>query len=201
MISVHGGKDISCNFLPSEQLVTEATSGLGIPSTFVKDSTLTVITNVAPTIPRDFIANSDWNVSVDICKDVSRTLALFDIITCTSNAVKDLSVSFDVQDGLSLYGQIVKDIYRSILCTSGIYLFTDAAFIDVDTITINVGLPAGGALRIDTNNYAVIMNGQNVLHLQVGEWVKLSRETQDISVSSGTGGSLEGNVVMTEIYL
>lgn len=201
MVSFHGGKDISCAFLPSEQMEMKATSGLGIPSIFVKASTLTVITNVTPTIPRDFIVNSNWNVSIDVCKDISRTLTLFDILTCTSNAVKDLSESFDAQDSLSLYGQIVKDICRNILCTSGMYLFTDAAFIDVDTITINVGLPAGGVLRIDTNNYVVTMNGQNILHLQVGEWVKLARETQDISVSSGTGGSLEGDVVMTEMYL
>ena len=201
MISVHGGKDISCNFLPAEQLTADATSGLGVPSTFVKGCNLTVTINITPTIPRDFIATSELNIYVDVFKDISRKLTLLGTISCIANTVKDLSMSISVSDGLSLYSQIVKDIFHSILCTSGIYLFTDAAFIDVETITINVGLPAGGVLRIDTNNYAVTMNGQNMLHLQVGEWVKLSRETQDISVSSGTGGRLEGDVIMTEIYL
>ncbi len=201
MVSFYGGKDITCTLLPSDRLVIKADGGIGIKSTFVSAENFTVTTTAIITIPSKLIASESLSISGFISKDIERKFKPIDILESSANVVKDLSVTFEAYDSVLLDSTLVKDISRAVLCTTGLFLHTEAAFIDIETITVNITIPPNGVLRIDTDNFVVTMNGQNVLNMQVGEWVKLAQGLQDISVSSGTGGKLEGSVTMTEVYL
>ncbi len=201
MVSIHSGKDIPRTFIASERLIVKADGGMGIIARFASESSLTLLAAVVSTIPRDFISKSDLSVSGYISKDFEATFKPSDALQSGFKLVKDFPVMLTTTDEINLSADVAKDIARSILSTSGLYVETEAAFVDTETITINITLPPGGVLRIDTENYVVTMNEQNALNQQVGDWIKLARGLQDISVSSGTGGALEGSVTMTEAYL
>ncbi len=192
---------MSRTFIASERLVAKAEGGMGIPSKFESKSVFGLSTNVALTIPREFVCKSDLSVSGYISKDFGVAFKPSDALQGAFRLVKDFPVALITSDKINLSADVVKDIARSILSTTGLYVETEAAFVDTETITINVALPPGGVIRIDTENYVVTMNGQNVLNQQTGDWVKLARGLQNISVSSGTGGALHGSVTMTEAYL
>lgn len=69
---------------------------------------------------------------------------------------------------------------------------------------VAVSLPPGAVLEIDSNNFTVKLNGENVLYAQSGEWIFVSRDTQQISLdvtSWETGTRLNGEMVYRERYL
>lgn len=68
-------------------------------------------------------------------------------------------------------------------------------------LSINVSIPPGGELRIDSDNYTVLLDGENVLYSQSGYWPILSRELSTMTIDSGTGGEISGEIVFSERWL
>lgn len=100
---------------------------------------------------------------------------------------------------------------RSAVCKnitdSGIFL-TEILLSDVGggtvedfLLSIGISIPPGGELRIDSENYTVTLNGQNVLYAQSGYWPILSRELAQMTIDSGTGGEITGEIVYAERWL
>lgn len=77
----------------------------------------------------------------------------------------------------------------------------DAVHLDVETVQIVLTIPAGSELRIDTENYLVTLDGENVLYAQSGDWPRLERSLQAIDIDAGSGGELTGSVTYTELWL
>lgn len=59
---------------------------------------------------------------------------------------------------------------------------TSTAQYDTEYIEISVPIPAGGKLVIDSENYTVTLNGENVLHAQSGAWLMLDRDVQSVKI-------------------
>lgn len=68
-------------------------------------------------------------------------------------------------------------------------------------LSIGISIPPGGELRIDSENYTVTLNGENVLYAQSGYWPILSRDLAQMTVDSGTGGKMTGEMVYAERWL
>ena len=69
-------------------------------------------------------------------------------------------------------------------------------------INVDVTIPAGGVLIIDSDNFNVLLNGQNAIDKQRGDWLdELARNTFDISITSAGASSLVGSILYTERYL
>lgn len=68
-------------------------------------------------------------------------------------------------------------------------------------LSIGISIPPGGELRIDSENYTVTLNGENVLYAQSGYWPILSRELAQMTIDSGTGGEITGEIVFAERWL
>lgn len=64
-----------------------------------------------------------------------------------------------------------------------------------------VVIPPGGELRIDSDQFLVLLNGENALHTQSGDWITISRSLLRINIESASGGPLEGQLIYTERYL
>ncbi len=77
----------------------------------------------------------------------------------------------------------------------------DATTLTKEVILLNVTIPPGGKLVIDSDLYTAILDDENVLHLHKGDWVWLERNLINIAVDSGTGGALTGKVIYNERYL
>lgn len=61
--------------------------------------------------------------------------------------------------------------------------------------TINVSIPPGGELRIDSNAFTAMLEGENVLHEYHGQWVHFDRNTSSLIIHAGTGGELDGELL------
>lgn len=77
----------------------------------------------------------------------------------------------------------------------------DASLQEEQSVLIRVSLPAGSELRIDSERYTVTLDGENILHLQEGDWLMLDRELCEVTVDSGVGAKLSGKMVWVERYL
>ena len=77
----------------------------------------------------------------------------------------------------------------------------DAFLQEEQSVLIRVSLPAGSELRIDSERYTVTLDGDNILHLQEGDWLMLDRELCEVTVDSGVGAKLSGKMVWVERYL
>ena len=56
-----------------------------------------------------------------------------------------------------------------------------------DVIDINITIPPGGELIINSDNYTATIDGVNVLHLYTGAWLYIDSEVVGVSVSAGGG--------------
>ena len=77
----------------------------------------------------------------------------------------------------------------------------DASSQSTEIVRIDITLPPGSEIRIDSETYRVIMDGDNVLYAQNGDWLTLTRELLYIDVESASGGELSGTLIYTERYL
>lgn len=125
---------------------------------------------------------------VESCRNSTR-IGLNIWLTITPSA----EVAADTQIGKNVWC----DVAASEIVQSVMSLYT----LEQETMRINVTVPAGGRLYIDCDNFNILLNGQNVLHLHSGEWISLDRDTVRLLVDSGTGGKLAGNLMAIERYL
>lgn len=70
-----------------------------------------------------------------------------------------------------------------------------------DTFIANVTIPPGGKLIIDSNVFNMLLNGQNAIHLQKGDWIDLDRNVIYLDITAGTGGTLNGSIIYQARYL
>ena len=70
---------------------------------------------------------------------------------------------------------------------------------EFDYAIIDVTIPPGGVLRIDSENYTVLLDSLNRIHLHRGDWVTLTRGAIELAVL--TNGRLEGDITYVERYL
>ena len=70
-----------------------------------------------------------------------------------------------------------------------------------ETASFQLTIPPGGELRIDSDMFTVLLNGQNALHTQSGDWITVSRELLRLLIESASGGRLEGQLIYTERFL
>lgn len=75
--------------------------------------------------------------------------------------------------------------------------------VDIEVCELNLTLKPGQRLVVDAINYNVLLDGQNYIWAQSGEWIdELSRDTSSISITAATGvGNLEASILFTERYL
>lgn len=89
-----------------------------------------------------------------------------------------------------------------ILLSELLYGSVGSRIFDYKYITLDVVIPPGGILIIDSDNYNCLLNSENVIDKQSGSWLdELSRNTFDVTIASGIAGNLEGSLLYTERYL
>lgn len=75
-----------------------------------------------------------------------------------------------------------------------------SVFLDTLTIYIDVRIPAGGKLVIDSDNYTVFLNGVNAIDKHSGDWAMLARNIDKITFSP-SGSTIKSTMLYTERYL
>lgn len=196
-----GGADLPRVFLPADTIKLSAETGVGLPSKLHAESALTVMADAETAVPCRFSAADDVLISAAIGKVMSCSFSPADSLALSPRAGKNMTRSHCTADTLSMLSTVVKNFPCSYLATTGLYVTAGAIFLDEERIAIACTIPPGGVLRIDTENYTVTLDGENILHLQSGDWPKLARGLQQLLVASGTGGALAGSLTYQEAYL
>lgn len=70
-----------------------------------------------------------------------------------------------------------------------------------DFFTIDAKIPPNGELRIDGENFTVLLNQENILHLFEGEFPLLTKDVIMIEVEAFNGVRLVGEIFYKERYL
>lgn len=79
----------------------------------------------------------------------------------------------------------------------------DVMAIDEIVCELNLTLMPGQRLIVDASNYNVLLDGENMIYTQVGEWLdELTRETNSITITAAEGGGgISANILYTERFL
>ena len=123
-------------------------------------------------------------------------------VTGSSYLSINIHTSFDTSGTVLGSSAICKNISDSDIFATEVFLSTvGGGTVEDFVLAINISIPPGGELRIDSENYTVTLNGENVLYAQSGYWPILSRELAQMTVDSGTGGKMTGEIVYSELWL
>ena len=114
-------------------------------------------------------------------KHIPAKVAAYEAVRATMRASKNINTSF-----------VAADILTAIL---------EATSQTTEIVTVQVTIPPGGELRLDSDVFLAMLNGENVLYAQSGDWINVSRALLRLIVESATGGSLEGQLIYTERFL
>lgn len=135
------------------------------------------------------------------CKDSRISLNRLALLTFYGALGKQEGRKLSMRDGVHLESRGAKNCPRAVTGSSGLFLSASSGYLEGAAISVRCTIPPGGKLVVDTGRYTVTLDGENILHLQEGDWPMLSRELLSLSVASGTGGPLEGYVAYQEAYL
>lgn len=89
---------------------------------------------------------------------------------------------------------------ETITLTSLFNCLISTAIFDTETITIGVSIAPGGKLVIDSENFVVLLDGENALDKHSGAWLNLARNVERVTFSPA-GSAVAINVLYTERYL
>jgi hypothetical protein len=134
-------------------------------------------------------------------KNISTTLTSHDSLAATTNGVKCVPASIKAFETWGAAATPAKDIYISAMVADTLMTIMSATTQTTETATVQITIPPGGELRLDSDTFRALLDGENVLYAQAGDWINVSREMLRLIVESATGGTLEGQLIYTERFL
>ncbi len=115
---------------------------------------------------------------------------------------EDIYLNTKLSDGVQFSGVLGAlfaadpiDAYEIVNC-----LVSTAVF-DTLYVTLDVTIPPGGKLILDSENFLALLNDENVLDKHSGDWVELSRSVEQIIIDGGGTSALNATMLYTERYL
>lgn len=210
---------INANFRDS--LKSLAGFGLLVPIVEAYFDGVSGTATLTPTIPMQFDAQDFLKASVDVIGGVVVAFSGESSLNGTSSFIKNIGIVEPLTDSLICKPYVGKDIHFSesfstvFKNTANVVknlvvaqVSTDILNANISTVVLenivfkaNVTIPPGGTLEIRSDTYDLFLNGENILHLQKGDWIFLDRDVVALQVDSGTGGELEGGILYNERYL
>lgn len=134
-------------------------------------------------------------------KDIPAGAALTGALTGSVWASKDVPTHGTLAGRLMGHVMGSKDLPEGMLAAAVLTTSAEAGVQSVDRAVFQLTIPPGGELRIDSEFFTVLLDGENALHTQEGAWIELSRALARLTVECASGGPLEGQIVYQERYL
>ena len=116
-------------------------------------------------------------------------------------AGKVMPFGTDLEDRTRTGAFASKNILSSLFASEVATTSSSAGKQSTDRTTVTITIPPGGELRIDSDTYRVLLDGENALYAQEGDWIKLAREVLYLDIETASGGPLEGSITYQERYL
>jgi hypothetical protein len=135
------------------------------------------------------------------CKNTPAALNSGDALAAAVHGSKNLPTRLELPDSLTSETAGSKNIPGALLASEVLTSMLEATSQTTERTTLQLTIPPGGELRIDSELFSVLLNGENALHTQSGDWINISRSLLRLVVESASGGRLEGQLIYTERYL
>lgn len=135
-------------------------------------------------------------------KNTPAALAASDVLTALPYAAKEVPVpALALADRLAARASGAKELPARLSASEVLTALPEATSQTTERTTLELTIPPGGELLIDSDLFLVLLDGENALHTQSGDWICVSRELLRLVVESAAGGGLEGQLIYTERYL
>lgn len=214
-------RDFPVTAIFKDSLKSLAGFGLLIPISEAYFDGVSGTATLIPTIPMEFNAQDLLKADVDIIggvviefsgesslnsksafvKDIHVVEPLSDVLNCTPYAGKNIHFSESLSAKLKNKTTAVKNLVVAQVSTDILNSTVSTVILENIIFKANVTIPPDGTLEIRSDTYDLFLNGENILHLQEGDWIFLDRDVVTLQVDSGTGGELEGRILYNERYL
>lgn len=134
-------------------------------------------------------------------KNVYTALNAQDGINARIWGAKLVPASLAAAGGLHTRAAASKDVLTALQGWETLSAAPEAGSQTVERAVFQLTIPPGGELRIDSGLFTVLLDGENALHAQEGDWISVSRELLRLTVECASGGPLQGHLIYTERYL
>lgn len=134
-------------------------------------------------------------------KNTPAALSLLSALDVQTHGSKNLPTSLELADHLTVETAGSKNVPAHLSGSDILTTILEATSQTTERTTLQLTIPPGGELRIDSELFVVLLNGENALHTQSGDWINISRELLRLIVESASGGQLQGQLIYTERYL
>ena len=148
----------------------------------------------------DEIAEADVLLSADVFPAVAGTETVAGNNALSADIVTDVTGAETIDAETALGANILGGLLSG-------YEFVDESAslenIDTKTCYLTLTLRPNQVLIIDANTYNVLLDGQNAIEVQSGDWIdELNRNTVDLKIEAASGSAnLDATILYTERYL
>lgn len=195
------GKNVPVDISNYAALVGQLILTPGIPTNFVGEAALNAQMDLICKVPVAASAVQILNAPCDLAKNI-RSCGEFPVhLKASVYFAKNMWHKFALAGALKESLWLAKNISFIFSAAAILNALASVYTLDNETMEISVEVPPGGRLYIDCDNFNVLLNGENILHLHKGDWIHLDRDIIRLAIDSGTGGALSGNLVVTERFI
>lgn len=173
----------------------------GVPGSFQAKAALQGDARVVCNVPSVFRGQAALNGSFEVGKNIYVHLNFPSELQADVWLGKNMYVWETFPAALQTSFWLGKNLYQTFAASEILHMIAALYTLDNEVMELAVEIPPGGRLYIDCDNFNVLLNGENVLHLHKGDWIRLDRDFIRLTLDSGTGGPLNGNLVVKERFL
>lgn len=141
------------------------------------------------------------SVTANALLDANLDCLLNEELGCVSHMSCDMPLTVVSASALQSKAAMAADMQCGFVASEALNSDIIVINLERDVAIVNVTIPAGGKLIIDSDFFTAALNNENVIDLYSGDWITLGRDLLELDVDSGTGGALIGKVIYTERYL
>lgn len=182
-------------------LMGKVTLTPGIPGSFRAEAALRVDARIVCNIPSVFRGQAALKGGVGLGKNIYTRSDFPFRLRADAWLGKNMYARESFPVGLQASLWLGKNLYQGFAASEILHTVAALYTLENEIMEIAVEIPPGGRLYIDCDNFNVLLNGENVLHLHKGDWIRLDRDVIRFTLDSGTGGPLNGNLVVKERFL
>lgn len=148
--------------------------------------------NTNENINNDVYLSSNYEINNDFAENFNYKI----------NAAAQIDFEIENTEDLKNIANIGKNIlFKEYIQNEELITNFSGNFIDNKILNIETLIKPGQTLIIDSNNFTVFIDDENVLNSYSGEWINLSREIESIEISATEGNNITGEVIYKEYYL
>lgn len=113
----------------------------------------------------------------------------------------DIHFNIAIVEAAQVHAALGEDIITSLYSSSVLDGQISTAKFNIKYTTLNVTIPPGGVLVIDSDNFNMYLDGQDVIAKHSGAWVSVNRDTRDILIENPLNANLITNIMFTEKFI